>query len=143
MKPILNWIRNKWKEFDAPPEKIRSFGLILSLILFSFGVLSYFRGHHHYKIEWPLGVAIFFLTFAAPRILSYVYRVWMMVAERISWVLLRILLGILFYVVISPISVVNRLRGNDLLDQKIDPSRLTYWKKKTRREGIKHYEQLF
>ena len=139
----MNWIKEKWRYFDAPLKKIRSFGFILSALLFIFGTLAFLRGHFHYRFEWPLGAIVLWMTLFAPRLLSYVYRSWMIVAERISWVVLRVLLAFLFYVVFSPVSILLRLTGKDLLDERINSSATSYWKKRNKKTGREHYEKLF
>lgn len=139
----MNWIKAKWSQFDAPPKTVRDFGLILSGLLFVLGLIAFIRAHHHWKVEWPLAAAALILVFAWPPGLSYLYRVWMILAERISWILLRILLAGMFYLVISPISILMRLAGKDVLDQKIHPAEASYWKKREPKPGVEHYERLF
>ena len=83
------------------------------------------------------------ITLAVPRILSYIYRAWMLVAEGISWVLLRIILGVFFYLVLSPAGLLMRVFGRDILDEKIDRETLSYWKKKVSQPTQEQYERLF
>ena len=108
-----------------------------------FGILANVHNHPHWKIEWPLATMVLALTFFVPRWLSYLYRVWMILAEQISWVVLRILLAVILYLIISPMSLFLRLRGKDVLDQNIDSSRSSYWKKRGPKAGVNHYERLF
>ena len=139
----MSWIKERWNQIDSEPKKVLQFGWILSLLLFVIGVIAYFRGHRHCWIEWELSAIVAVLTFFKKSALFYVYRAWMLVAGAISWVLLRVILGILYYLMISPVAVVMRLSGKDVLDQKIDRNRATYWKKRNRTVAKEQYERLY
>ncbi len=139
----MNWIKNKWHKIEATPKKVREFGLILSVILLVLGGIAFWRGHHQWKFEWPLSAVFLFLTLVLPNAMFYVYKTWMMAAEAISWVVLRVLLGALFYVVLSPVSVTMRLLKKDILDQNLDPSKSSYWNKRTVPVSRERYEKLF
>lgn len=139
----MNWIKHRWSHIQAEPKKVRSFGLILAGILFLLGLIAFLRGHGYYVVEWPLAALVLVITLAFPSVLLLIYRTWMLLAEGISWVLLRIILGGLFYGVISPISIVMRLRGKDVLDQAIDRQVKSYWHKRTGNVAREQYEKLY
>jgi len=139
----LNWIKQRWNKITADSKTVRNFGLILSGILFVLGILAFLRKHNQYRFEWPLSVIVLVITLAVPRVLSYIYRAWMLVAEGISWVLLRVILGVFFYLVLSPVGFFMRLSGRDMLDEKIDREAVSYWKKKTSKPNQEQYERLF
>ena len=42
----------------------------------------------------------------------------------------RVVLSVLFYLVITPISLAMRVFGKDILDQRIDRSAASYWHKR-------------
>lgn len=139
----MNWIKHKWSSIKADTKTVKRFGLILSLILTVLGVIAFLRGHHQYKFEWPLAAASLILSLAAPGLLVYIYRPWMMVAEVISWVVLRLILGVFFYLVLTPVNLVMKLLKKDILDQKIDRQATTHWKKRTGFSTQERYEKLF
>jgi hypothetical protein len=138
----LNWIKRKWNHIQADSEKVKKFGFILAGILFTLGLIAYFRGHQQYWFEWPLAALVLFLSFSAVRILTYIYRAWMLAAEGISWVLLRLILGIFYYLILSPVGFGMRLAGKDILDEQIDQTARSYWKKHTATPR-EQYERLF
>ncbi len=45
----------------------------------------------------------------------------------IGWVNTRILLGIIFYLLFTPLGLLMRLFGKDMLNRKLDPNASTYW----------------
>ena len=58
------------------------------------------------------------------------FKGWMAFANVLAWVNTRILLVLFFFVVITPVAVVMRLFGKDLLSQRLEPGTETYWKPK-------------
>lgn len=102
----------------------------------------------HDSILWSwFGLAGAFFLLAGlfvQSILRPVYIGWMKFAFILGWVNTRILLGVFFYLIITPIGVVMRLAGKDLLDRKIDRSAKSYWKKRDRTAfDPKRMEQQF
>ncbi len=146
----MNWIKKQWTVIKAEPKTVREFGFILAGFFLLFPLLTKLLGVWlaHRKFYYWYGWLIFALaTFAVnlmlPRAMSFVYRSAMLVAHGISWVVMRVVLGVFFYVIISPISITMRLLGKDLLDEKLEPTRCSYWRPRPKKEGKEHYQRLF
>ena len=58
------------------------------------------------------------------------FKGWMAFAHVLGWVNTRILLVVFFFLVITPVAVVARLLGKDLISQRLEPEAETYWKPK-------------
>ena len=138
----MNWIKQRWNHIEADSKTVQKFGFILSGILLTHGLIAFFRGHQQFWTEWLLAVLVLFLSFSAVGVLTYLYRSWMLVAEGISWVLLRLILGIFYYLILSPVGFAMRLSGKDMLDEKIDRQASSYWKKHAAKPR-EQYERLF
>lgn len=67
----------------------------------------------------------------------------MLVAEVISWVMLRVILGVFFYLILSLVGFLMRVFGRDILDEKMDRQAASYWKKRTSQPTRDQYEKLF
>ena len=146
----INKIKKAWAETSTSPKTVREFGFILAGFLVLFPLLGALLGMllkgkpFHYWLGWPvLGVFALVVNLFLFPVISLIYRVAMLIAHGISWVMMRIILTILFYFVLSPISIVMRLTGKDLLDQKIDKSAQTYWQKRPAAPPREQYERLF
>ncbi len=61
-----------------------------------------------------------------PQTLQPVFRGWMFFGEKIGWVNSRILLGLVFYGLLTPISLVIRVLGKRPLQLSFDPQATTY-----------------
>ena len=91
----------------------------------------------------PLGCVLILLATTFPRALVVPNKAWMSLAEALSFVSTRIILGVVFFGVITPIGVVKRLLGWDPL-QRRSASSLSYWHPYSERQrDSQHYEKMF
>ena len=132
------------ERIDTSPASLRKFGILFGAL----GALAtaYFLYRGSDVWVWSAGAALFFLFtgLALQRVLKPVYIVWMAFAFLLGWLNTRLLLGLFFYLIITPIGLVLRLTGKDLLDKKIDREAETYWKKREKKEfEPSRYERLF
>lgn len=132
------------ERIDATPKKLRDFGILFAVIC---GLVAAW-GVWHGSAAWPwwLGGGALFLVpgLTAPGLLKPVYVAWMTFAFVLGWINTRLILGLFFYCVMTPVGLVLRLMGKDLLDEKIDRGAQSYWKKRERRPVEPgRYERLF
>ena len=108
----------------------RSFGWVFTIALAVIGLLPLLR--HRPMRLWCFGVSAVFLilTLAAPSVLGPLNRAWMKLALALNRVVTPVITGVLFYVVITPIAVLFRMRGKDLLRLRTDPTAKSYWLKR-------------
>jgi hypothetical protein len=67
----------------------------------------------------------------------------MAIAAVMGFFVSRIVLTALFYLVITPMGFVVRLSGQDLLDERIDRKKTSYWKKHEGNKDKRSYENQF
>jgi hypothetical protein len=132
------------EKIDTTPKKLRNFGILFAVVG---GLVSAWGAWHGNAswIWWSGGGAFFLLAgLAAPAFLKPLYIAWMSFAFVLGWINTRVILGVFFYCVMTPIGLVLRLTGKDLLDEKIDSTAKSYWKKRERRPVEPgRYERLF
>jgi hypothetical protein len=76
--------------------------------------------------------------------LKLLYSAWMKMVFALSWINTRIALIIVFYLCITPMAVIAKLFGADLLDKRIDKARQSYWlAKEKNEEPAMNYERQF
>ena len=66
------------------------------------------------------------LALVWPRSLTQVYRLWMTVGEVLGWLNTRIILGVLFYALFTPMGLFMRLRGKDPMRSTLAPEVESY-----------------
>ncbi len=91
----------------------------------------------------PLGALLVLLGLIWPRALVLPNKAWMLLAEGLSFVTTRIILGAVFFFVVTPIGIVKRLSGWDPLSRR-GPRRASYWRPYSERQrDRRHYEKMF
>ncbi len=116
---------------DIPPldkPGLRKFGLTTGLIfaaLFGF-VLPWIWGKS--MQQWPLvfGAVLCSLALVVPRSLGPFYQVWMRLALVLGWINSRLILGVIFVLVVTPMGLVMRIMGKDPMARQFDQEKATY-----------------
>ena len=107
--------------------QLRDFGLLVGGI---FGVIGLWpllwRQQSPRLWAVALAVALVLPGLVAPRILTPAYRAWMKLAEVLAWVNTRLVLGVVFYGVVTPIGMVMRLAGHDPMRRRFDGTGESY-----------------
>ena len=96
---------------------------------------------------WPTFLLSFIFYVSAlikPSLLRPVYAVFMKVGFIITWIVSRVVLFVIFYFLFTPMGLIIKLLRIDLLDNKIDKHKESYWKKKEKDTlGLSGYEKQF
>ena len=89
------------------------------------------------------GAIFIFLSLIAPSILKPIYKIWMIFAVVIGWIMTRLILSILFYTIITGIGILTRIIGKDFLNLKLKDQK-SYWNiRDNERELNQDYEKQF
>ena len=77
---------------------------------------------------WTLVIAACLLIPAvlAPKSLVWPYKGWMVVGHVMGWINTRIILGVVFYVVVTPVGVLRRWLGKDPMGRELRPDLDSY-----------------
>lgn len=126
----------------ASPKELRNFGLVMfvAVMVIFYGLVPFV---FHKPIEsWPFALACFFFFFAffLQENLRWIYVPWMLMAEALGHINTRLILGIVFYLLITPMGLMARLMGKDILKLKLDKKAQSY---KSKSQDIHTSEQGF
>jgi Saxitoxin biosynthesis operon protein SxtJ len=105
----------------------RSFGFVFAAV---FAIIAAWPLMHGAGLRWwSAGVAGAFALVAlvVPSILAVPNRLWMKLGLLMGKVVAPIALGILFFLVFTPMGMLMRLLGKDPLKLKRDEAASTYW----------------
>ncbi len=75
---------------------------------------------------WIIAAAFWSLALVQPLWLRWIYRAWMRFGLLASRIMTPLVLGIVFFAMISPMAIVRRLMGNDPMQRALDPDRNSY-----------------
>lgn len=123
----------------------REFGLVVGAAFVLLGSWWLYRGKFitAAAITLPLGALLMLLGLVWPRALVLPNRLWMVLAEGLSYITTRIILCLVFFLIITPIGVLKRLSGWDPLSRRGARS-ASYWKPySARQRDPRHYEKMF
>src|SRR5712692_8886079 len=123
----------------------REFGLIVGGVLLLMSAWWMYRGKfpHASQVTLPLGSALVLLGLVFPLALYWPNKAWMTLAEAMSFVMTRVILAFVFFVIITPIGFVKRLSGWDPLHRRAQPSD-SYWQPYSEQQrDPRHYEKMF
>lgn len=105
----------------------RFFGLLFFVVFLLIALLPLLKDKPVHSL--PLGIALAFLAVAlvVPRWLAPLNRLWMKFGELLHCIVSPVILGIMFFGVITPVGFLLRLAGKDLLRTKFDRDADSYW----------------
>jgi len=109
----------------------RSFGLVFAVAFLLIALLPLLSGRG--MRIWSLGVALAFalVAFIAPAVLRPLNRLWTQLGLLLHRIVSPIVLGIMFFLVITPMGVAMRILGKEPLRLRRDPHARTYWIERT------------
>jgi Saxitoxin biosynthesis operon protein SxtJ len=107
-------------ETDISNKQLRSFGLTVGGIFAAIGLWPIsFRGDDPRWWAVVLAGLLIVPALVFPRSLSWVYARWMALGHIMGWINARIILGFVFYFVVTPIGLIRRLLGKDPMGKEI------------------------
>lgn len=143
----MNWIKDILQEarrLELTVGKLRRFGLLVGAVLGGLGLwIAVDRGWFIVgEFLMAVGLGLFLAGLALPARLVVFYRLWMTLALMMGWVMSRIILTLFFYLILTPIAVFARLKGQRFLDLERDSSVKSYWVKRSPEKKV-NYEKMY
>ena len=132
------------KNIRTDNKAIRDFGILIGIILLIIAGILFYKERESYELIIFFGIAFIGLGLGKPIILKPFYLVWMNFAVVLGWLMTRLILGLLFFVVVSPIGLISRLFGKEFLELKNSSLNSSYWNyKNSRRISHQNFEKQF
>ena len=130
---------------DPSAKQLRQFGLLMA------GVFSFFGAVFIYKkwiiAAWVLGVLMMFflgMGFTVPMGLLPIHRKWMRFAEVVGNFNAKVILGLAYFLVFTPIRIISSVFREDPLRRKFELDKKSYWLDcEPRDSDPKRYEKQF
>ena len=110
--------------------EIRKFGKTMGILLILIGFISSFLAPAYASPTLLIGGLLLLLGLLFPIVLKPLFILWMSFAVSLGFIMTRIILGLIFFLIFSPIGLVFRLIKKDHLDEAIDPEATSYWRVK-------------
>jgi hypothetical protein len=115
---------------EPSPRDLRVFGLLLVVFFGGFGGYFLWRAGEITTTVialWSVGGAMSLVFWAVPPLRRTLYRTWMTVAYPIGWTVSHLAVGVLYYLILTPIGLLMRLFGHDPMRRRFDRQAKSYW----------------
>jgi hypothetical protein len=133
----------QWSDLPLKPSRhmLRQFA---ALWLVFFGAVALWQGVS--KDRLTVGIALGAIAIIGggcglvrPNSIRWLFVGWMIAAFPIGWVISQVVLAVCFYVILTPVGLVFRLMGRDVLNLKPHRQTNSYWEAKPRVENVGNY----
>ena len=137
-------LKEEFKNIKEGKKDLRQFGLTVGGVLLIIGAVLYYFEKSSALYFIIIGGVLFLFAIIYPKVLKPLNKVWMGLAIVLGFIMSRIILTVLFYLVLTPISLLAKIFGKKFMNLKYDESAETYWEKRTIKEkNHLDYERQF
>lgn len=111
----------------ATKKELRNFGLVVGIAFAIFATAQwYFHGKIDPRILYGVSAFLVVCGLIAPAVLRPFNFVWMKLAVVLGWIMNRVILGFMFYIVFTLVATIMRIMKRDALRMKGKPQE-SYW----------------
>jgi len=113
----------------------RSFGLLFFIVFIVVGLWPVIKGET--ANIYLILISLFFLIFGLinSKILSPFNKAWIKLGEILGLIIAPIIMALVYFIILTPISLIVRMFGKDLLSLKFLKKQDTYWIKRVKKLG--------
>ena len=113
----------------------RSFGLLFFIVFIVVGLWPITKGET--ANIYLIIISLFFLIFGLinSKILSPFNKAWIKLGEILGLIIAPIIMALVYFIILTPISIIVRMLGKDLLGLKFMKKKDTYWIKRVKKLG--------
>ena len=104
----------------------KSFGILFFIIFFIYGIWPIFNSNSIRIWSLVIAVVFFILVLFNSKLLVPLNSMWLKFGELLGKIISPIVMAFVYFFVITPIGIIVRLFGKDLLQIKFN-SKSTYW----------------
>lgn len=118
------------KYIDNSDAAVKKTGLTVGVVLILLSLLLWYLGKTSAIYFSSFGGLFVILALVFPSLLRPFHIAWMMLALLMGFVMSRVILTILFYLILTPISLIAKIVGKKFMPLGFDKKAATYWEKR-------------
>ena len=135
-----------WSDISINPRSraLRQFAGAWLVFFVAVGTYRYLKLGQHQAgpVLGGIGIVIGGLGLLKPAAVRWLFVVCMVVVFPMGWLVSNLMLALMFYGIITPIGLLFRIKGRDLLCRKPAPDRPSFWTlKQTPRDMRSYFRQ--
>ena len=131
------------KNIKSNKKEYRKFGITVGIVLLIFAAFFFFKGKPAFQPALIAGLGLIIFGLLLPIILKPIYWIWMVFATILGWIMTRVILGLLFYLIFTIVGFISRISGKKFLDLKWDKAQDTFWNYRNSQPLKEDYEKQF
>ena len=107
---------------------LQEFGVIfgLGLPLIIGWLIPFLFGHSPRAWTLAIGIPTLIISIIYPKILKLPYKIWIKIGIILGWINSKIILGIVFFLILIPISLIMKIFKYDPLKKNLDKDQISY-----------------
>ena len=105
----------------------RSFGILFFIVFLIIGLYPMYIGESPNKFFFILSLPFLILGLLNSKILTPFNRAWIKLGEILGLIIAPVIMALVYFVFLTPISLIVRIFGKDLLNIKFNKKLETYW----------------
>jgi hypothetical protein len=118
------------KLIDKSDEAVKKTGLTVGVVLILVSLLLWYLGKASSVYFSIIGGLFVILAIIAIPVLRPFHKLWMTLALLMGFVMSRVILTLLYYLILTPIGLLAKLVGKKFMPLKFDKNVSTYWEKR-------------
>ena len=123
---------------------IKKFSLTIGIIFIFIGILLFFNEKSIYLYFIIIPILFILIGHIVPLSIKPIFRIWMFLAFILGLIMTRVNLGLVYFVILTPIAIIARFFGNKYLKITFDKKSSTYWNYEVNtRDDKNRYEKQF
>ncbi len=137
-------LKDELKHINKSDEAVKKTGISVGIVLILISFLLWYLGKTSFVYFSTIGGLFVILALIAIPVLRPFHKLWMTLALLMGFVMSRVILTILYYIILTPIGLLAKLVGKKFMPLGFNKSASTYWEKRenTAKQKI-DYERQF
>ena len=132
------------KNIDITRSNLRKFGFLIVFIIFLLNLFIIFTQKNISSFFLITSISLIFISLIYPKSLHPLYWIWMSLASLLSWLMTRVILILLFYIILTPIGIMSRLFGKKFIQLTWKNDSQTFWNdRNTKHVNKQNYTKQF
>ena len=116
--------------FKVKVSSEKNFGFIFTIFFVIIGIYPLWYGNNIRLWSLVLAFIFLFITIFLPRVLIVPNKLWFIIGKLLGNIVSPIIILLLYFLTVTPIGIIMRLLGKDLIGLKLDKSAQSYWIKR-------------
>jgi hypothetical protein len=123
-------LKEEIKFINKSENAVKKTGLTVGIVLILVSLILWYLGKISSIYFSSIGGLLVIIAVVFPSLLRPFHIVWMALALLMGFVMSRVILTILFYIVLTPVGIIAKIFGKKFMLLGFDKSASTYWEKR-------------